>query len=85
MIPYIANPQRTCLSCYWFQFPSDTDYEEAKAANRLPPLRNRLCRYDGALTIRAQQCQMWRNCYTRWERLKMRLGFLRVRRRSIVR
>jgi hypothetical protein len=85
MIPSINNPQHTCLSCYWFQFPSEQDYTEAKAANRLPPLRNRLCRYDGALTIRYQQCQMWRNCYTRWQRLKIRLGLLRVRRRSIVR
>lgn len=85
MIPRIENPKRTCLSCYWFQFPSPSEYEEAERLGRLRPLGNRGCKYPSAIAFREERCWMWRNQHTLWERFLIFLHIKKPKRRSIVR
>ena len=87
MIPQIGDTAHTCLSCDWFRFPGPADYEESKAAARLPPLRNRMCRFPGKLVMdkETRSCGCWRNCYSRRERVLALLHLKKLKRRSITR
>jgi hypothetical protein len=82
MIPRIDDPHHTCLTCDWFRFPSAEEYQTAKEEGRLPPLRNRMCK-GPPITEFTGVCPHWRNCYSRWMRLKAFLLRRPLRRRGI--
>jgi hypothetical protein len=48
------------------------------------PPRMRGCMYPGKIKMYGAKCDMWRNCYSRWERVLMFFGLKKLKVRSFV-